>query len=93
MRVYITGHRNPDMDSVCSAYAYARLKSSIDPGNEYVPVMLGAPNRMTKRTFRALGIELPRLLHDVRTRVWEVQKQPVTTVRSSDPLYLLMVSS
>ena len=41
------------MDSVCSAYAYARLKSSIDPGNEYVPVMLGAPNRMTKRTFRA----------------------------------------
>ena len=28
-------------------------------------------NRMTKRTFRALGIELPRLLHDVRTRVWE----------------------
>ena len=90
MRVYITGHRNPDMDSVCSSYAYARLKSSIDPGNEYVPVMLGAPNRMTKRTFRALGIELPRLLHDVRTRVWEVQKQPVTTVRSSDPLYLLM---
>ena len=25
--VYITGHRNPDMDSIASAYAYGELKN------------------------------------------------------------------
>ena len=90
MKVYITGHRNPDMDSVCSAYAYAVLKNSVDPGNEYIPVMLGTANRNTKKVFRNLGIELPQLLHDVRTRAGEVQKRPVTFISSSDPLYILM---
>ena len=74
------------MDSVCSAYAYAVLKNSVDPGNEYIPVMLGTANRNTKKVFRNLGIELPQLLHDVRTRAGEVQKRPVTFIGSSDPL-------
>ena len=33
-KIYITGHRNPDMDSLCSAYAYANLKNKIDKENE-----------------------------------------------------------
>ena len=78
------------MDSVCSAYAYAVLKNTIDENNEYIPVMLGSGNRNTVRTFENLGIKLPMFLHDVRPRVSAVQKRPVTSVRSSDPLYILM---
>ena len=44
------------MDSVCSAYAYAVLKNTIDENNEYIPVMLGSGNRNTVRTFENLGI-------------------------------------
>ena len=29
-KIYVLGHRNPDMDSICSAWAYARLKNMID---------------------------------------------------------------
>ena len=37
-KIYITGHRNPDLDSLCSASAYARLKNLTDPENEYIAV-------------------------------------------------------
>ena len=31
-KVYITGHRNPDTDSICSAIAYAELKNKLYNG-------------------------------------------------------------
>ena len=37
-KVYITGHRNPDLDSLCAAVSYAHLKNMTDTENEYVPV-------------------------------------------------------
>ena len=39
--IYITGHRNPDLDSLCSAYAYAALKNRLDPENEYKAIRCG----------------------------------------------------
>ena len=90
MKIYITGHRNPDMDSVCAAYAYAALKNKIDEKNQYIPVMLGQANRNTRSVFASLSLPLPQFLHDVRPRVGEVQKQPVYSISSSDPLFILM---
>ncbi len=78
------------MDSVCAAYSYAVLKNKIDSSNEYIPVMLGPANGNTKNAFARMGIELPQFLRDVRPRVKEVQRKPVNTISSSDPLYLLM---
>ena len=47
-RIYVTGHRNPDTDSIASAIGYAELKGRLDPGNEYVPVRLGELNAQTR---------------------------------------------
>ena len=33
-KVYVVGHKNPDTDSICSAIAYADLKSKIT-GEDY----------------------------------------------------------
>ena len=85
--VYVTGHRNPDMDSICSAYAYAYLKNLIDHDNQYVPVRLGSANKNVKSLFSRLGLELPSVLKDVKPRVREVIKTPRFTVKESDPLY------
>ena len=60
------------MDSVCSAWAYARLKNSLDEVNRYTPVMLGPANRNTRRIFSELSLELPMFLHDVKPRVGQV---------------------
>ena len=78
------------MDSVCAAYSYAVLKNRIDPDNEYIPVMLGPANGSTKKAFASMGIALPQFLRDVRPRVGAVQKKPLATISSSDPLYILM---
>ena len=32
--IYITGHRNPDLDSICSAYAYSVLKNRLNQRKE-----------------------------------------------------------
>ena len=42
--IYVTGHRNPDTDSIASAIGYAELKGRLDPNNDYVPVRLGDCN-------------------------------------------------
>ena len=39
--IYVTGHRNPDTDSIASAIGYAELRRRLDPNNDYVPVRLG----------------------------------------------------
>ena len=46
--IYITGHRNPDSDSIAAAIGYAELKRRLDPNNEYVPVRLGDLNPQTR---------------------------------------------
>ena len=46
--IYVTGHRNPDTDSIASAVGYAELKRRLDPDNEYVPVRLGDLNAQTR---------------------------------------------
>ena len=78
------------MDSVCSAWAYARLKNSLDEVNRYTPVMLGPANRNTRRIFSELSLELPMFLHDVKPRVGQVTRHATYSMRSDDPVYLLM---
>src|SRR5579864_8037128 len=46
--VYVTGHRNPDTDSIASAIGYAEMKGRLDPENDYVPVRLGDCNAQTR---------------------------------------------
>ena len=90
MEIYITGHRNPDMDSVCSAWAYSILKNKLDDGNIYKPIMLGAANSNTKQFFASNSLDLPDFMHDAKPRVGEVKKSPTYSMTSSDPIYLLM---
>ena len=42
--VYVTGHKNPDTDTIASAIGYAEYKNLIDPENFYAPARLGEVN-------------------------------------------------
>ena len=46
--MYLIGHKHPDTDSICSAIAYAHLKTKLEPETEFVPVRLGPINRETQ---------------------------------------------
>lgn len=65
--VYITGHKNPDTDSVCSAIAYAELKKRL--GVAAIPVRIGNLNRETEFVLDYFGVEAPDYLDTVRTQV------------------------
>lgn len=70
--VYITGHRNPDMDSLCSAMGYAALKNLIDPRREYIPVRCSRLGDGVKRLFGILGETPPVYMPNVYPKVADV---------------------
>ena len=66
--VYITGHRNPDTDSIVSAMAYAALKNALGD-REYQAARLGQISDETQIVLDKFGFEAPTLISNVRTQV------------------------
>jgi manganese-dependent inorganic pyrophosphatase len=85
--VFVTGHRNPDMDSVSAAWAYAKLMNKIDLENRYRPIRCGHLNTQTKETFKTLGIRPPRLEKDVYPRVEDIYSIPKQILSPSDSIH------
>ena len=63
--IYITGHKNPDLDSVMGALAYAYLKSNVDTERSYVPVVPGSINAETKYILEKYTLETPTVKESV----------------------------
>jgi manganese-dependent inorganic pyrophosphatase len=85
-RIYVTGHRNPDTDSIASAVGYSELKRRIDPRNEYVPVRLGDLNAQTRWVLERSGAGEPELLPHVLLRVGDVMRARFPLARQSEPV-------
>jgi manganese-dependent inorganic pyrophosphatase len=84
--IYVTGHRNPDADSIASAIGYAELKSRLDPRNEYVPVRLGELNAQSSWLIEKSGAPLPDFLPHVFLRVCDVMRESFPTARHDEPV-------
>ena len=87
-QILVTGHRNPDMDSVCSAWAYARLKNIIDPTRHYLPIR-GHMNDITRAQFSRLNIEAPMYVQNIRPRIYDVIHRCEEVLDINDPIYKL----
>ena len=66
--VYVTGHQNPDTDSIVSAIAYAALRNALGD-REYVAARLGNVSDETQRVLDKFDAEPPVLISNVRTQV------------------------
>src|SRR3954463_13803251 len=84
--VYVTGHRNPDTDSIASAIGYAELKGRLDPRNVYVPVRLGDLNAQTRWVLDRSGAPEPQLLEHVLLRVGDVMLEAFPPVTHREPI-------
>ena len=71
-KTYVTGHRNPDTDSIVSAMAYAALKNALGE-RDVVPVRLGELNNETMTVLERFGFEPPMLINTVKTQLSDVQ--------------------
>ncbi len=61
--IYVIGHKSPDTDSICSAIAYANLKTELGMKNVR-PARLGEPNLETKFVLNYFKADVPELLED-----------------------------
>lgn len=76
--IYITGHKNPDSDSICSAIAYAELKKKL--GFNAIPVRLGELNRETEFILNYFNIEKPKYVATLKTQVSDLSIDKVIPI-------------
>ena len=84
--IYVTGHRNPDADSIAAALGYAELRARLDPRNDYEAVRLGEPNAQTQWLVERSGAELPAFLPHVVLRVRDVMRERFPTACDDEPV-------
>ncbi|MDQ6805076.1 MAG: putative manganese-dependent inorganic diphosphatase [Actinomycetota bacterium] len=85
-KIYVTGHRNPDTDSIASAIGYAELNGRLDSGNDYVPVRLGDLNAQTRWVLERSGAPQPTLLTHVMLRASDVMQTDFPVTGQDEPI-------
>ena len=69
--IYVTGHRNPDTDSIVASIAYANLRNSLGD-REYKAVRIGGINDETQNMLRRFGFDAPELIRDMRNQICDL---------------------
>ena len=80
--IYITGHRNPDTDSIVSAMAYAALKNALGQ-RQYEAARLGQISDETQTVLDRFGFQPPKLLNNVRTQVRDLDYDTPPTLSAA----------
>lgn len=79
--VYVTGHKNPDSDSICSAIAYADFKNrTASDQMKALPVRLGEINRETDFILKYFSCPLPELLETARLSAGELNYDKIPPI-------------
>ena len=84
-RIYVTGHRHPDTDSVAAAIAYAFYKRAM--GYRAVPCRLGPVNAESRYLLERFHFREPELLEDARVRLLEIPLDPPTGITKDTTIF------
>ena len=66
--IYVTGHRNPDTDSIVAAIAYTALRNACGD-REYEAACLGDPSDETKSVLDRFGFHAPKRIYNVFNQI------------------------
>lgn len=83
--IYVTGHRNPDTDSICSSIAYADLKQKM--GYNAIACRLGELNPETTFVLNKFKVEQPQYIENAKCRLEDILMDeptlisPTTTIK------------
>lgn len=89
MITVVIGHKNPDMDAICSAIGYAEFKT-ITGSQGIVAARCGNTNERIDFGLRKFGFEAPAFLSDVHPRVEDVMERDVMSAHCNSPVYEAM---
>jgi len=85
-KIYVIGHKNPDMDSIVSAIAYAELKRASGEANIF-PARAGKINIQTAYVLDRFGIPHPEFISDIIPKVKNHMSGDPVTVSHDTPLW------
>lgn len=86
MQTIVIGHLNPDMDSICSALAYAHLKRVTGTPN-VIAARAGSTNERIDFVLDRFGVEPPVFIGDLSDRVSDVMEREVVCVSEDCTVY------
>jgi manganese-dependent inorganic pyrophosphatase len=86
MQTIVIGHKNPDMDSICSALAYAHLKRVTGMPN-VIAARAGNTNERIDFVLHKFGVDAPVFISDLSDRVSDVMERDVICVPAESTLY------
>ena len=78
--VFVTGHRNPDIDSLASSFALAELRRRQHPETKYLAICPGILPERAKFLFNRFRLRPPEARGDVYLRIADVMDTAVPTV-------------
>ena len=81
-KIYVVGHKNPDTDSICSAIAYADLRTKIT-GELHNARRAGHLNEETQYVLDFFDVKAPALLTDLRVQVKDVALRELDGIKGS----------
>lgn len=86
MQTIVIGHRNPDMDSICAAIGYARLKT-LQGIPDVIAGRAGNTNLRVDYVLKKFNAETPVFFSDVSPHVGDVMRREITSMRADSPVY------
>lgn len=82
--IYITGHKNPDTDSICASIAYAHLKQLL--GENAISCRIGDINLETAYVLDRFNVKAPLLLETAKSRICDIDYDPALLVHPEDTI-------
>ena len=70
--IYVTGHKNPDTDSIVAAMAYAALRNAVGD-REYEAACLGHVSDETQLVLDRFGFQPPKRISSMHTQVRDLE--------------------
>lgn len=83
-QIYVTGHKSPDTDSICSSIAYAKLLQLL--GEDAAPIRAGEINKETAFALNYFHVEPQQLVTDFYIKVGEAVHTDVNALSTSSSL-------
>jgi len=86
MQTLVIGHKNPDMDAICSAIGYAEFKKATGVPDVRA-ARCGNTNERIDFALKKFGFEAPVFLTSVQPRIEDVMEREVVCAGRDEPVY------
>lgn len=83
--IYISGHKNPDTDSICSAISYAELKNKLS-NVKAKPIRLGSIGKETQYALDYFKIPAPELVESMKAQINDLNFGPAEVIHPDDSI-------